>query len=48
MPTHEPWMREALAQAPCVAPAHTWLLTTGWRVRRGLLSLAVGPVGARE
>jgi putative transposase len=48
LPTHEPWMRQALAQAPCVAPAHTWLLTVGWRARRGPLSLAVGPVGAKE
>jgi len=48
LPTHEPWMREALAQPPCVAPPHTWLLRTGWRWRRGPLPLGVGPVGARR
>ena len=37
-PTHEPWMRELLAEPPPVARPGTWLLGTGWRLR-GLLPL---------
>ena len=46
LPTDEPWMREARLEPPCVAPAHCWLLTTGWRGRKGSLSLAARPAGA--
>jgi REP element-mobilizing transposase RayT len=42
LPTHEPWMRELLLEEVAVAEAHTWLLTTGWRLR-GLLSFREAP-----
>jgi REP element-mobilizing transposase RayT len=48
LPTDEPWMRAVLREPPCVAPAHTWLLQTGWRRRRGPLSLATVPAATRR
>ena len=42
LPTHEPWMRDLLAEPVAVADAHSWLLTTGWRLR-GLLSVQEAP-----
>jgi REP element-mobilizing transposase RayT len=42
LPMHEPWMRELLTEEVAVAEAHTWLLTTGWRLR-GLLSIREAP-----